>query len=96
MLYRSFWPLDSRELAGILLLRPGGEEQAGVLGAADGGPWVKAGHRCQVQRAGSAGEGFPELPAGAQPFQRRGLAAESGPGEVDRADWPGAHRRVQS
>jgi hypothetical protein len=34
------------------------------------------------------------LPVDAQPLQGRGLAAEFGLGEVDRADWPGAHRRL--
>src|SRR6266702_2527128 len=79
---------------GILLLGRGGEEQAGVLGVADGGLGVEAEYRCQVQRVGSVGEGFLELPVDAEPFQGRGLAAEFGLGEVDRADWPGAHRRV--
>ncbi len=50
---------------GILLLGPGGEEQAGVLGVADGGLGVEAEHRCQVQRVGSVGEGFLELPVDA-------------------------------
>lgn len=77
-----------------LALGPGGEEQAGVLGVTDGGLEVEAEYRCQVQRVGSVGEGFLELPVDAQPFQGRGLAAEFGLGEVDRADWPGAHRRL--
>jgi hypothetical protein len=72
---------------GILLLGPGGEEQAGVLGVADGGLGVEAEYRCQVQRVGPGGEGFLELPVDAQPFQGRGLAAEFALGEVDRADW---------
>jgi hypothetical protein len=79
---------------GILLVGPGGEEQAGVLGVADGGLGVEAEHCCQVQRVGPVGEGFLELPVDAEPFQGGGLAAEFGLGEVDRADWPGAHRRV--
>src|SRR6266567_9539569 len=77
---------------GILLVGPGGEEQAGVLGVADGGLGVEAEHCCQVQRVGPVGEGFLELPVDAEPFQGRGLAAEFGLGVVDRADWPGAHR----
>lgn len=51
MLYGLFWPLGSRELAGSCL-GPGGEEQAGVLGVADGGLGVEAEHRCRVQRVG--------------------------------------------
>ena len=73
-----------------MLFGPGGEEQAGVLGVADGGLGVEAEHRCQVQRVGSVVEGFFELPVDAEPFQGRGLAAEFGLGEVDGADWPGA------
>ena len=61
---------------GVLLLGPGGQEQAGVLGVADGGLGVEAEHRCQVQRVGSVVEGFFELPVDAEPFQGRGLAAE--------------------
>ena len=47
---------------GVLLPGPGGEEQAGVLGVADGSLGVETEHRCQVQRVGSVGEGFLELP----------------------------------
>ena len=61
---------------GILLVGPGGEEQAGVLGVADRGLGVEAEHCGQVQRVRSAGEGFVELPVDAEPFEGRGLAAE--------------------
>jgi hypothetical protein len=48
----------------------------GVRGVADGGRRIGAEPGGQVQRVGAAGEGFLELPAGAQPFQRGGQSAQ--------------------
>ena len=67
---------------GILLVGPGGEEQAGVLGVADGGLLVETEHDRQVQWVRPVGEGFLELAVDAEPFEVGVLAAESGAGEV--------------
>ena len=43
-----------------------------------------------MQRVGSAGEGFLELPVDAEPFQGGGLPAQRRRGEIARADRAGS------
>jgi hypothetical protein len=62
-------------------------------GVADGGLFVQAEHDRQVQRVGSVGQCFFQLPVDAQSFQS-GDQAPGSVGDPDLADRPGLHRAL--
>src|SRR6266702_1054221 len=90
MAYRRFWSPGSRELAGEVLLGGGFQQLACDGGVADGGGVVEPEYDGEVQRVGAAGEGFLELPVGAQALEGGGEAAECA-GHPVLADRPGGH-----
>src|SRR6266566_3068145 len=90
MAYRRFWSPGSRELAGAVLLGGGFQQLACDGGVADGGGVVEPEYDGEVQRVGAAGEGFLELPVGAQALEGGGEAAECA-GHPVLADRPGGH-----